>query len=224
MLTVEAIGNLQAGGGRLGVVVVVVRAHEQRHHPVGLGLLNALDHLAELGDRKRDELLADDLAADQRREGTSPRRCQLAEIVVGGDRVAARAEFLDHVLDGRDHLLLADRAGAEGIGVGHAAFILVGVEVELLELVDDRPDGLALGAGEARHQHVDLVLLDHPARELLPDRIIALPVCRDQLQLAAEHSLLARVDQDVVVLVEYHACSSLRRRRRRPHRVPCPRG
>ena len=126
---------------------------------------------------------------------------ELAEIVVGGDRVAARAELLDHVLHGRDHLLLADRAGAEGVGVGDAAFILVGVEVELLELVDDRPDRLALGAGEAGDQHVDLVLLDHAAGELLPDRVVALPVGRDQLQLAAEDALLAGIDQDLVVLV-----------------------
>ena len=149
---------------------------------------------------------------------------ELAEIVVGGDRVAARTELLDHVLHGRDHLLLADRPGAEGIGVGDAAFVLVGVEVELLELVDDRPDRLALGAGEARDQHVDLVLLDHAARELLPDRVVALAVGRDELQLAAEHALLAGVDQDLVVLVEHDARRRLRRRRRRPRRGRCPRG
>ena len=63
--------------------------------------------------------------------GLRPGGGELAEIVVGGDRVAARTELLDHVLDGRDHLLLADRAGAESVGVGDPAFVLVGVEVEL---------------------------------------------------------------------------------------------
>ena len=139
--------------------------------------------------------------ADQRNVGPGPGGGELAEIVVGGDRVGARAELLDHVLHGRDHLLLADRPGAEGVGVGDAAFVLVGVEIELLELVDDRADRLALGAGESGHQHVDLVLLDQAAGELLPERVVALPVEREELELAAEHALLAGIDQDLVILV-----------------------
>ncbi len=100
----------------------------------------------------------------------------MAEIIVGGDRVAFGSVFLDHVLNGRNDLLLTHRPSAEGIGVGDAAFILVRVEIELLELVDDRPDRLPLGAGEARDEHVDLVLLDELARELLPDGVVALAV------------------------------------------------
>ena len=194
--------QLQARGRLLRVEVLLVLADQERHHPVGLGLLDAGDDLAELRDRERDELFRDDLAAEQRHEGAGPGGGELAEIVVGGDRVAARAELLDHVLHGRDDLLLADRPGAERVGVGHAAFVLVGVEVELLELVDDRPDRLALGAGEARHQHVDLVLLDQAAGELLPQRVVALAVDRDELDLAAEDALLAGIDQHVGLLVE----------------------
>ena len=216
--------ELQAGGRGLRVVVVVVGADQQRHHPVGLGLLDPLDDLAEFGDRERDELLADDLAADQRREGAGPGRGELAEIVVGRDRVEAGAELLDHVLHGRDHLLLADRPGAEGVRVGDATLILVGVEVELLELVDDRPDRLALGAGEARDQHVDLVLLDHAAGELLPDRVVALAVGRDQLQLTAEQALIARSRSGFRRPRRTRPRPATWDRRRRPRRGRYPRG
>ena len=45
-------------------------------------------------------------------------------VVVRGDRISARPEPFDHILNSRDHLLLAYRPGAEGIGIGDAAFLV----------------------------------------------------------------------------------------------------
>ena len=53
--------ELETGGRGLRVVVVVVGANKQGHHPVGLGCLDALDDLAELRYGQRDELFGDDL-------------------------------------------------------------------------------------------------------------------------------------------------------------------
>jgi hypothetical protein len=47
--------------------------------------------------------------------------------------------------------------------------------------------------------------LDQSSRELLPYRVVALPVGRDQLYLAAEYTFLAGIDQHIVVLGEHHA-------------------
>ena len=59
--------------------------------------------------------------------------------------------------------MLADRAGAECVGVRHTSFVLVGVEIELLELVHDWSDRLTLGGSEPSHQNVNLVLLNETA-------------------------------------------------------------
>jgi hypothetical protein len=50
------------------------------------------------------------------------------------------------------------------------------VEVELLELIDDRPDRLALSGSEPRHQHVDFVLLNEAPCQLLPQCVVTLTV------------------------------------------------
>ena len=74
-------------------------------------------------------------------------------------------------------LLLAHRPSAEGIGVGDAAFILVGVEIELLELVDDRPDSLPARRSRSPATSTStFIFLDELARELLPDSIVTLAV------------------------------------------------
>ena len=143
------------------------------------------------------------------REGFGPGRCQLAEIVVRGQRVAARAELLDHVLHHRNDLLLADRAGAEGVGVRDSAFVLVGVEVELLELIHDRADRLALGGSKAGHQHVDLVLLDQATCKLLPQSVVALSVDREEVDFAPQDTFVTGIDENIGILVEYHLGSAL---------------
>src|SRR6185312_11528697 len=151
-----------------------------------------------------------DLAADERREGPCPSSGELAEIIVGSDRVAAWPELLDHVLDARNDLLLAHRAGTERVGIGNATLVLVRVEIKLLGLIDDRSNRLALGAGETSNQHVDLVLLYEPSRQLLPECVVALTVRREELGFAAQDAFLAGVDQDVRILGKNHIAFRLR--------------
>src|SRR6185437_9957274 len=182
----------------------MILADEKRHDPIGLRLLNPSDDGAELRNRQRDELLADDLAADERREGPCPSSGELAEIIVGSDRVAAWPELLDHVLDARNDLLLAHRAGTERVGIGNATLVLVRIKIKLLGLIDDRSNRLALSAGETSNQHVDLVLLYEPSRQLLPECVVALTVRREELGFAAQDALLAGVDQDVRILGKNH--------------------
>lgn len=100
--------------------------------------------------------------------------------------------------------MLTDRPGAESVGVSYSAFVLVGVEIELLELVHDRADRLALGGSEAGHQHVNLVLLNETPRELLPQSVVALPVNGNEVDLAPQNSLVTGIDEDIGILVEYH--------------------
>lgn len=79
---------LEPGGCSLRIIVVVVLADQQRHHPVRFGLLDAGDHLAEFRHRERNELLANDVAADEWREGLGPGGGQLPEIIVRRNRIA----------------------------------------------------------------------------------------------------------------------------------------
>jgi hypothetical protein len=79
--------DLEAGGGCLLVERGLRVADEQAHQPVGLGLLDVLDGLAELGDAQRDQLLADDLAAIVGDKLLRPLGRDLAEVIIGGDGV-----------------------------------------------------------------------------------------------------------------------------------------
>src|SRR5690606_33213251 len=109
----------------------MVRTNQQGHDPIRLGGLYSLDDLAELGDGEWDEFLADDLTANERDKRLCPSGCQLPEVVVGRNCITPRSELFDHVLNGRDHLLLANRAGTEGIRISHTPFVLVRVKIEL---------------------------------------------------------------------------------------------
>ena len=116
-------------------------------------------------------------------ELAGPFRRDLAEIVVGGDDVDLLAVLLHHPRDERRELLLGQPARADHVAVADAAFVLVGVEVEHVAVVDDRADGLARGAGGAGEQHVDLVPVEQPAGEFLEVRVVELRIVGDQLEL-----------------------------------------
>ena len=109
----------------------------------------------------------------------------LAEIVVGGDRVDLLAILLHHPGDERRELLLRHGAGDDHVGVADAAFILVVVEGKAVELVDDRPIGFARGAGEAGEHDVDLVALQDAPHEFLIAGVVGLGVVDHQLDRAA---------------------------------------
>ena len=78
--------------------------------------------------------------------------------------------------------------------VADAAFVLVVVEGEAVELVDDRPVGLARGAREAGEDHVDLVLLQDAPHELLEARVVGLGVVDHELD---------RTSRDAARLVDF---------------------
>ena len=70
------------------------------------------------------------------------------------------------------------------MAVADAAFVLVVVEREAVELIDDRAIGLARGAGESGEHHVDLVALKHAPHEFLVARIVRLGVVDHQFKFA----------------------------------------
>jgi len=86
---------------------------------------------------------------------------------------------------------------------------LVGVKIELLELIDDWADRLAFGGSKAGDQHVDFVLLDEAACKLLPESVIALSVDGKEADFAAQDSLVTGIDEYVGVLVEYDLGNAL---------------
>ncbi len=132
------------------------------------GMNSSPDHLSAV--------LLDDLA--------DPFGRDLAEIVVGGDRVDLLAVLLHHPGDQGGELLFRHGAGDDHVGVADAALVLVVVEGEAVELVDDRPVGLTRGAGEAGEDDVHLVALEHAAHHFLIAGIVGLGVVDDQLDLA----------------------------------------
>ena len=168
-LVLVALADIDRGGhrqpevrrGRLLVVGRLRRADEERHHEVGLGCLDVLDRLAELRDAERDELLAHHRATVVLDDVAHPLSRDLAEVVVGSDGVDVLAVLLHHPRDERRELLLGHRTGDDHVGVADAALVLVVVEGEAVELVHDRPVGLARGRGEAGEDHVHLVRLQH---------------------------------------------------------------
>ena len=86
---------------------------------------------------------------------------------------------------------------------------MVGVKVELLELIDDRADRLAFGGSKAGHQHVDLILLDEATCKLLPQSVIALSVDGEEVDFAPQDSFVTGIDENIGILVEYHLGSAL---------------
>ncbi len=184
---------LEAGGGELPVEGDVVAAHEERHHHVGLGALDPSDHRVEVDDVERDELLVHQGSPRLRQKDLHPVRRDVAVVVVGGQRVDLRAVLRDRPRDQRAELLGRRDPRAEDELVADAALILLVVEVDLLVLVHDGPDGLARGARDAAHEHGDLVVDQEPGRVLGVDLVVRLGVELDQLELLSEDAAV-RVD------------------------------
>ena len=168
--------HVQVRGRGLLVVGRLRRADEQRHQNVGLGLLDVLDGGSELRDAERDELLAHHRAALFLDDLADPLGRDLAEVVIGGDRVDLLAELIHHPGDQRRELLLRDGTRHDHMGVANAALVLVVVERQTVELVDDGPVGFTRGAREAGEHDVDLVLLQHAPHEFLVARVVRLRV------------------------------------------------
>ena len=130
----------------------------------------------------------------------------LAEIVVGRDGVDLLAEFLHHPGDQGRELLLRHRPGHDHVAVADTALILVVVERQPVELVDDRPIGLARGAGEAGEHDVDLVALQHPAHEFLVARVVRLSIVDHEVDRPARDAArlvdLVRGELDAVDLAD----------------------
>ena len=76
------------------------------------------------------------------------------------------------------------RTGNHHVRIADAAFVLIVVEDETVELVHDRPVRLTRGTGKAGEHHVGLVTLQHAPHELLVARVVGLRVVGDQLDLA----------------------------------------
>ncbi len=180
--------QVELGRGGLFEERVLGGADIDRQKPIRLRLLDILDRLRELRDAERDEFLADDLAAEILHDLAVPLRRDLTEIVVGGDDVDLLAELFDHPGNQRRELLLGHRSHADHAGVAHAAFILVGVEVRRARSVDDRPDRLARGRGDAADQHVDLVAAEQAPRELLIAGVVALRIEMDEFDLPSKNA------------------------------------
>ena len=136
----------------------------------------------ELRHAEGYEFLADHLAAVLLDDVAHPLGRDLAEVVVGGDRVDFLAELLHHPRDQRRELLLGNRAGHDHMRVADAAFVLVVVEGKAVELVDDRPVSFARGARKAGEHGVHLILLQNAPHELLEARVVGLRVVDHELE------------------------------------------
>ena len=140
--------------------------------------------LAALGARDRLE------PASVPPEDVPPLPGDVAEIVVGGDRVGLGPVLLQGILGERPHLLGRRLAGDEDVLVADAPFVNDVVEVELLVLVDDGSKALPRRGRDTAVDDHDLVLEDELLRELRKIRDIGLGVVLDQLELLAEEPAL----------------------------------
>ena len=168
-------------------------ADQHGHHHVRLRFLDLGDRRAEIGHIQREEVGGQHLAAVLLDIAFHPGGGDLAVIVVRRDGV----DLLAPQIHGVRHKLL-DRLRGRGaerdlVAVAHTAFIERVVEVERLEAVEDRADGLAAGAGDAPHDDRDLVLQRKLRRILRIERHVGLGIVNDALDLAAEQAAL-RVD------------------------------
>src|ERR1700736_1723065 len=135
--------NFDVSGGGLLVVGRLGGANQQRDKHIWLDLLNILYGLRELRDTQWNEFLANHLAAVLLDDHAHPFGGDLAEIVVGGDGIDPLAILLHHPRDQRRGLLFGNGTGYDHVAIADAAFVLVIVEREAVELIDDRPIGLA---------------------------------------------------------------------------------
>ena len=164
------------------------RADEDVHHEVGLGRLDLADGRAELVDGQREELLAHHLAAGVLDRLLDPLGGDLAVIVVRGHDVDRLAPALHRLA--REQVDIAARRGAGGeeVAVAHPAFVVGVVEVERLELVQDRPDDLARGAGQPALDHRHLVAQHHLPGVLVVGLHLRLGIVGLDLELLAENA------------------------------------
>ena len=171
----------------------VVAADQQGEHHIRLRALDALDDRAEVDHVERDEFLAQQFALGLLEVYLHPVSGDVTVVVVGRQGVELGSVLLDGPRYQIADLLRWRHAGAENVLVAHAALILLIVEVEGAVLVDDRPDRLARGAGDAAHQRRHLVLQEKLCRILGIELIVGLRIELGHAQLLTENAA-RRVD------------------------------
>ena len=182
--------DLEVRGRGLLVIGGLCGADQQRDQDVGLGFLDVLDGRGELRDAEGDELLAHHGAALFLDDVAHPFGGDLAEIVIGGDRVNLLAELLHHPRDQRRELLFRHGAGDDHVRVADAALVLIVVECEPVELIHDRAIRLPRRAREPGEHHIHLIPLQHAAHEFLVARVVRLRVVDHQFQRSAGDAAL----------------------------------
>ena len=138
------------------------RRNDRVEHHVGPSGHDVLDDSLVIGVIEREILLADNRTALGRDELSDLLVHRVRPDVVGRRHVELpRTGVLHQPGNERVELLRRYRAGAEDQGVAFLALVLLGVDVELLALIDDGSlDGLPGGAVDAPDDDVDLQLVD----------------------------------------------------------------
>ena len=124
------------------------------------------------------------------------------------------AAVLGHqIFDSRDRLLVGSGAGVEHVALTLLAFVLHGVEQDVVELLEHRQHRLARDGGPASEYRGDLILGDELACLLREQRPIRGRVDHDRLELLAEQAAL------LVLLLDQHEHDVLQRRLADRHRA-----
>src|SRR6056297_894687 len=114
----------------------------------------------------------------------SLRYCSRIHVVGAQKREFLDAEFLKEVIGRRDRLLIGCSAGVEDVLRAFLALVLDRIEKEAVQLLEDRQDRLAAGAGPVAEDHVDLVDRQKLAGFLGEERLIGRGVDDHRLKLA----------------------------------------
>ncbi len=145
--------------------------------PVGLTEGGVVDEDVLGGDALGKEIGLEDVVGRAR-----------IDVVGAEEGEALDAEFVDHVVDRRDRLLVRRGAGVEDVARRFLALVLDGVEHQPVQLLDHRQDRLAAHRGPGAEDHVDLLDRQQLARLLGKERPVRRRVDDDGLDLASQQA------------------------------------
>ena len=133
-------------------------AHQRRHDPLRIRLLNLGDGRAEIGNIKREEICRSDCAFAQLDVMRQPFCRDLAVVIVSREDINLVAPFFHGVIDDRLDCLRRRRTGHHNVAIANTAFVQHVVEIKCVAALEGLANRFARRGGDAAVYHVHFIV------------------------------------------------------------------